>query len=225
MVGSSSSAPTGAGRTGHAARSAGSMTTRWFTSRTGTRRPTPAGPARSCRPRPSGSSRRAAGSRAPSSPGATSSRRTAARWRTPGRASFPHENLKLDGYERTSPVTAFPPNGYGIHDMIGNVWEWTTDWFTLAARGRRGEAVLHPGEPARRPGRAELRPLPAADQDSAQGHQGRLAPVRAQLLPPLPPGRAPRPAGRHLDQPRRLPLRHQTVTRHEVPKTGTGRAR
>jgi sulfatase modifying factor 1 len=44
--------------------------------------------------------------------------------------AFPHENTRLDGYERTSPVTAFPPNGYGIHDMIGNVWEWTADWFT-----------------------------------------------------------------------------------------------
>jgi formylglycine-generating enzyme len=43
---------------------------------------------------------------------------------------FPHENARLDGYDRTSPVTAFPPNGYGVHDMVGNVWEWTTDWFS-----------------------------------------------------------------------------------------------
>jgi formylglycine-generating enzyme required for sulfatase activity len=39
---------------------------------------------------------------------------------------FPRENLNADGYERTSPVTAFPPNGFGLHDMIGDVWEWTT---------------------------------------------------------------------------------------------------
>jgi formylglycine-generating enzyme required for sulfatase activity len=43
---------------------------------------------------------------------------------------FPNENLLLDGYERTSPVGVFPANGYGLLDMIGNVWEWTTDYFS-----------------------------------------------------------------------------------------------
>jgi formylglycine-generating enzyme required for sulfatase activity len=61
--------------------------------------------------------------------------------------AFPRQNLAIDGYERTSPVMAFPPNGYGVSDMIGNVWEWTTDWWSARHQADALKACCIPENP------------------------------------------------------------------------------
>ena len=61
--------------------------------------------------------------------------------------NFPHENRAADGYERTSPVTAFPANGYGVYDMIGNVWEWTGEWYTPQHQANALKACCIPINP------------------------------------------------------------------------------
>lgn len=61
--------------------------------------------------------------------------------------AFPHENSREDGWARTSPVRAFPPNGYGLHDMIGNVWEWTADFWSVRHQADAPKACCVPQNP------------------------------------------------------------------------------
>ena len=50
--------------------------------------------------------------------------------------TFPSKNTEADGYYGTAPVDSFPPNGYGLHNVTGNVWEWVGDWFEPRFRAR-----------------------------------------------------------------------------------------
>ena len=57
--------------------------------------------------------------------------------------TFPGDNTLADGFYGTCPVDAFEPNGYGLHNTTGNVWEWCADWFSpdFHTRDRRTNPV------------------------------------------------------------------------------------
>ena len=97
---------------------------------------------------------------------------------------FPHENLLEDGYEWTAPVGSFPPNGYGLYEMTGNVWEWTTDWYQ--EHGKIQHACCTLDNRPRRRARRQSRPTHPGRTHPAACHEGRLLSLRAQLLPALP---------------------------------------
>lgn len=63
---------------------------------------------------------------------------------------FPRENTHEDGFARTAPVRSFPPNGFGLFDVAGNVWEWCDDWYDrdLYARRVGTEVTVNPQSPS-----------------------------------------------------------------------------
>ena len=124
------------------------------------------------------------------------------RWQGP----FPWRNFEFDGFAGTCPVRSFPANGYGLFEVCGNVWEWTTDWFAPSTRPPTPRIVLRRAQPACARRWRELRSAPAAGPYPATGGQRRLVPLRTELLPSLSPCGPPRADGRKRHEPYRFSM-------------------
>lgn len=102
---------------------------------------------------------------------------------------FPHQNTKEDGWETTSPVGHYPANAYGLFDMIGNVWEWTHDWYFPRHPSDAVKACCVPKNP-RGPARGTVDPHAPIPQKVLKGGSFLCAPSYCRRY---------RPAARHAE--------------------------
>jgi len=104
---------------------------------------------------------------------------------------FPWENLAQDGWARTSPVAAYAPNGFGLYDMIGNVWEWTKDWWAdhvathgcCVPRNPRGGVETESCDPREAPARIPRKVLKGGSHLCAPSYCRRYRPAARHAHP------------------------------------------
>ena len=99
------------------------------------------------------------------------------------------------------PVRSFPGNGYGLYQMAGNVWEWTTDYFQPVHEVANGCCPHTQSD-----GPETWRRRSSGPDDGNASCKGRLVPLLKQLLPPVPAGGPPRRDRRYIDVPYWVPL-------------------
>ena len=104
----------------------------------------------------------------------TVGRRMMANW---WQGQFPWQNTLEDGYEGTSPVGAFAPNGFGLYDVCGNVWEWTKDRFEAPCPSRQ---CCGPDHPLDNPGGIERRAIRGGSHLCAPSYCLRFRPAARQ---------------------------------------------